>query len=93
MTTKIVAGALLIVALAAMGTVGVSYFSDYSYGAPNTSAGATDTPSLECEIGTGHGLGYTVEPKPCCNMPTRDELIKCGGVIGKPEADNKNAGD
>lgn len=89
MTTKIVTGALLIVALAAMGTVGVSYFSDYNRSDPNAAARTAGVPPAPSET----GIGCTLEPKPCCNMPARDELIKCGGVIGKPEADNKNAGD
>jgi hypothetical protein len=88
MATKIIAGVFLIVALAAAGTVGVAYVSDYSFG-----NSICITPDNESSCQLEKAPTCTLEPPPCCNMPARDELIKCGGVIGQPPAENKNAGD
>lgn len=74
MTTKIVAAVLLIVALASAGTVGVAYYSDYSF----TTEPAP--PSM-----TGDSCFFDPPPscaseKSCCDMPSRGELIEDAGA-------------
>lgn len=71
MTTKIAAGVLLIIALAAAGTVGVGYMSDCSC-RHSAAPGMAEEPSCGLEMAPS----CPAEPKPCCNMPPREELLK-----------------